>query len=151
MMVQAGQRSTLASDVYEVGASTVQQKGGVAVQLGQVIQGKFAQHMPTRNISRFPFLMQHQAIESLPFFGCSCLSAGDLASYSARQRDPICTDCKSKRSSHADHVIPKRSGGKDELANLAGLCHSCHSSKTCRSDSGFGNPRAKKRATEATR
>ena len=67
------------------------------------------------------------------------------------ERDPICTDCKGKRSSHADHVIPKRSGGKDKLANLAGLCHSCHSSKTCRSDSGFGNPRAKKRATEATR
>ncbi len=59
-------------------------------------------------------------------------------------RDPICKQCHEKPSKHADHVLPKREGGRDELSNLRGMCHSCHSSKTAREDGGFGNP--KKRA-----
>lgn len=59
-------------------------------------------------------------------------------------RDPICqgTSCN-RRSTHADHILPKADGGRDELANLAGLCHSCHSRKTARTDGGYGNPRSR--------
>jgi 5-methylcytosine-specific restriction endonuclease McrA len=59
-------------------------------------------------------------------------------------RDPICKDCGVKPSKHADHVLPKREGGRDVASNLRGLCHSCHSRKTAAVDGGFGNP---KRAT----
>lgn len=54
-------------------------------------------------------------------------------------RDPLCTDCRSKPSRHADHVVPKAAGGSDDDANLAGVCHSCHSRKTAARDGGFGN------------
>lgn len=57
------------------------------------------------------------------------------------ERDPICRDCKKERASHADHVLPKRDGGRDELSNLKGLCHRCHSRKTAKFDGGFGNSR----------
>lgn len=50
------------------------------------------------------------------------------------RRDPLCADpfaigCLAV-SRHADHIIPKRSGGEDILENLQGLCDSCHSRKT---------------------
>lgn len=64
-------------------------------------------------------------------------------------RDPICKRCHAKPSKHADHKLAKRDGGRDELANLEGLCHSCHSSKTAREDGGFGNPR--RRGEQGTR
>jgi 5-methylcytosine-specific restriction endonuclease McrA len=34
----------------------------------------------------------------------------------------------------ADHIVPKRKGGKDTMDNLQGTCHSCHSMKTARGE-----------------
>lgn len=31
-----------------------------------------------------------------------------------------------------DHVIPIRDGGTEDMENLSGLCHPCHSAKTMR-------------------
>lgn len=39
-----------------------------------------------------------------------------------------------------DHIVPRSAGGTDELDNLQGLCHQCHSKKTAAVDHGFGNP-----------
>lgn len=57
------------------------------------------------------------------------------------RRDPICTMCHQAKATHADHIVPKRSGGQDVIGNLQGTCHRCHSSKTAATDGGFGNPR----------
>lgn len=56
-------------------------------------------------------------------------------------RDPICRLCGERKATHADHVVPKRAGGRDVIKNLQGTCHRCHSAKTAASDGGFGNPR----------
>lgn len=53
----------------------------------------------------------------------------------------MCKLCGDKKSSHADHITPKRDGGLDDVSNLQGTCHSCHSRKTAAHDGGFGNPR----------
>jgi 5-methylcytosine-specific restriction enzyme A len=50
------------------------------------------------------------------------------------QEEPICCDpfrigCRNS-SSHTDHIVPKRQGGRDERSNLQGLCSACHSAKT---------------------
>lgn len=54
------------------------------------------------------------------------------------ERDPVCMvpGC-GKPSKHADHIVPRRHGGSDELDNLQGLCHSHHSAKTAAEDSRF--------------
>lgn len=54
-------------------------------------------------------------------------------------RDPVCKKCHSAPSRHADHILPRNSGGADSLDNLQGLCGPCHSAKTCSQDGGFGN------------
>ena len=50
------------------------------------------------------------------------------------RRDPVCVLCEQKGltvpATEADHIRPKRDGGEDSLANLQGLCKSCHSNKT---------------------
>lgn len=61
-------------------------------------------------------------------------------------RDPICVDCRARESTHADHIVAKRDGGRDEASNLQALCPSCHSRKTCRQDNGFGNRSRRQRA-----
>ena len=53
-------------------------------------------------------------------------------------RDPMCKACSVKASTDADHIIPKRDGGRDSMDNLQGLCHECHSSKTAREDGRWG-------------
>lgn len=63
------------------------------------------------------------------------------------KRRPPCASCGAawqdgKTGHHIDHIVPFR--GIDDplrldLSNLQALCHSCHSSKTCRQDGGFGN------------
>lgn len=60
--------------------------------------------------------------------------------------DPTCTTpgCR-RRSTHADHVVPRSRGGADTLANLRGLCASCHSRVTAAADGGFGNARKRER------
>lgn len=55
------------------------------------------------------------------------------------ERDPICKLCNAARSKIADHVIPRRNGGTDDLGNLRGVCQSCHSEHTARFGGGFGN------------
>jgi 5-methylcytosine-specific restriction protein A len=54
-------------------------------------------------------------------------------------RDPICkTDGCGQPSTQVDHVISRRRGGTDDPSNLQGLCRRHHSSKTARTDSGWG-------------
>jgi len=45
-------------------------------------------------------------------------------------RDPVCVKCEGREATVADHVIPKKRGGQDSLANLQGLCRACHAFKT---------------------
>jgi len=53
------------------------------------------------------------------------------------RRDPICKACGDAWSKEADHIVPKRKGGRDSLDNLQGLCKSCHSRKTAGESGGF--------------
>ena len=55
-------------------------------------------------------------------------------------RDPICRDesgCATP-STDVDHIVSRSRGGTDDPTNLRGLCHSHHSSKTAKEDSGWG-------------
>lgn len=56
-------------------------------------------------------------------------------------RDPICVRCERRASIDIDHIVPKERGGTDAASNLQGLCHGCHSRKTCVADGGWGRPR----------
>jgi 5-methylcytosine-specific restriction protein A len=47
--------------------------------------------------------------------------------------------CGKARSLHLDHIVPRERGGRDVFSNLHWLCHSHHSSKTAKTDGGFGN------------
>ena len=55
-------------------------------------------------------------------------------------RDQICRACRMVRATHADHIKPHRGDPALfwDITNIQGLCRSCHSSKTCRRDGGFG-------------
>ena len=44
--------------------------------------------------------------------------------------DPICAVCHVAASEEVDHILPKASGGMDELSNLQGICERCHAEKT---------------------
>lgn len=61
-------------------------------------------------------------------------------------RDPLCVMCVSEAkgqlagvepATEADHIVPLRRGGTNELSNLQGLCHRHHSRKTATEDSNF--------------
>lgn len=56
-------------------------------------------------------------------------------------RDPVCTICHQAPSTVADHIIAKRMGGLDTMANLRGVCLPCNSRKAATSEGGFGNQR----------
>lgn len=68
-----------------------------------------------------------------------------------RTNNSLCVKClaggKLKRSECVDHIIPVVDGEKDPLfwepKNHQALCNSCHSEKTAKEDSGFGNERRK--------
>lgn len=48
-------------------------------------------------------------------------------------RDPICCEIACTRAAaEVDHIVPLRSGGKNTMGNLQGLCKTCHSQKTRR-------------------
>jgi 5-methylcytosine-specific restriction protein A len=55
-------------------------------------------------------------------------------------RDPICRACNVNPSTDVDHIVARAAGGTDELGNLQGLCHRCHSRKTAVAD-GRWQPR----------
>lgn len=61
----------------------------------------------------------------------------------------LCAMCNRAPATDLDHKIPHR-GNADlfwAASNWQGLCHPCHSEKTAREDSGFGNqPRQAKGA-----
>jgi 5-methylcytosine-specific restriction protein A len=48
--------------------------------------------------------------------------------------DPLCVECRNAGrltpATEVDHVIPLMAGGGDDLSNLRGLCHACHTAKT---------------------
>lgn len=44
-------------------------------------------------------------------------------------RDPVCRLCGAKPSTVADHITPKRDGGRDTLTNLQGVCAGCNTRK----------------------
>lgn len=50
------------------------------------------------------------------------------------REQPVCADCQREPATEVDHLLAKRKGGTDDMANLVGLCKSCHSRKTCRED-----------------
>lgn len=50
------------------------------------------------------------------------------------RKHPVCVVCRERVSVVADHIVPKKRGGKDEAANLQGLCLRCHGEKTRRGD-----------------
>lgn len=51
------------------------------------------------------------------------------------------------KEAHVDHIVPRASGGTDDLANLRVLCQSCHSTRTAKDHWGSG--RSSGRAHEA--
>ena len=56
-------------------------------------------------------------------------------------RDPYCrTPGCTRRSTHADHIVPRSQGGRDILANLRGLCASCHNRRTAMGNAEPGLP-----------
>lgn len=55
------------------------------------------------------------------------------------KRDPMCkTPGCGRKSIAVDHIIERRRGGADSMANLRGLCAQCHNQR-----SRGGEPRAK--------
>jgi 5-methylcytosine-specific restriction protein A len=57
-------------------------------------------------------------------------------------QDPLCRDCLERglvvAATEVDHVVSKAKGGGDELANLVGLCKSCHAKKGVAHDGLLG-------------
>lgn len=47
-------------------------------------------------------------------------------------RDVLCRHCGERASVEMDHIVPLAKGGRDDLANLQGLCRDCHRIKTRR-------------------
>ena len=63
---------------------------------------------------------------------------------------PVCEECRRPilvpRNVHCDHIRP-HDGDMSllrDISNMQILCRRCHSSKTARSDGGFGNPMGSK-------
>ena len=46
--------------------------------------------------------------------------------------EPVCRNCRHRKSTECDHIVPVSQGGTDERGNLAGVCRSCHREKTQR-------------------
>jgi 5-methylcytosine-specific restriction protein A len=58
------------------------------------------------------------------------------------QVHPVCTDCQRSPATVADHI--DGDAMNNEMANLTGLCASCHSRKTVERDGGFGRAPSKR-------
>ena len=56
--------------------------------------------------------------------------------------EPLCREClaagRVTPATDVDHIVPLADGGTNERGNLQALCHSCHSRKTARQSSGWG-------------
>jgi 5-methylcytosine-specific restriction endonuclease McrA len=65
-----------------------------------------------------------------------------LREQAKRELPYICSEpgCGVTQSLHLDHKRSRAMGGTDAMSNLQWLCHRHHSSKTARTDRGFGNP-----------
>jgi 5-methylcytosine-specific restriction protein A len=58
--------------------------------------------------------------------------------------EPLCRVCRAAGRITAavdvDHIVPKRDGGTESLANLQPLCHACHARKTKRETDARARP-----------
>lgn len=49
-------------------------------------------------------------------------------------RNPLCVECQRHDrvtlATQRDHIIPLAEGGRDDDANVQGLCHACHEEKS---------------------
>jgi 5-methylcytosine-specific restriction protein A len=56
----------------------------------------------------------------------------------------LCEECMRKGivtvGTHADHIVPKASGGSDDRENYQLLCAPCHKEKTIRENGGTPRP-----------
>ena len=57
-------------------------------------------------------------------------------------RHPLCKHCQDAgiitAATEVDHILARRAGGSDAMANLQSLCKSCHSKKTAAEAGGEG-------------
>jgi 5-methylcytosine-specific restriction endonuclease McrA len=63
-------------------------------------------------------------------------------------RDPICTLCETRPSTHCDHIKPKTDDNRP--SQLQGVCAECHMQKSSRegNDAQKANPRPGRRRPE---
>ena len=55
----------------------------------------------------------------------------------ARFRCELCGVSADERALEVDHILPRNSGGSDEIHNLQALCYSCNATKRDRDDTDF--------------
>lgn len=64
------------------------------------------------------------------------------------QQQPFCEECKRNgtiiKATIVDHIVPIKQGGQPyDMNNLQSLCWSCHSRKSVKEGSRFGNVQAR--------
>ena len=55
----------------------------------------------------------------------------------ARSRCELCGISHEIKALEVDHIVPRNSGGTDDLSNLQALCYSCNAMKRDRDDTDF--------------
>jgi len=55
----------------------------------------------------------------------------------AKSRCELCGIHEKEKALEVDHIIPRNSGGSDDISNLQSLCYSCNAMKRDRDDSDF--------------
>jgi ATP adenylyltransferase len=55
----------------------------------------------------------------------------------AKHRCELCGISASEKALEVDHILPRNSGGSDDISNLQALCYSCNAMKRDRDDTDF--------------